>query len=72
MIVKGFLPVPDSNFLVHWVLVACSGCMRSANECRHAEIAQWTSQGGHFYVHGCAGGEGSSSSSSSSSSSGSG
>ena len=26
MIVKGFLPVPDSNFLVHWVLVACSGC----------------------------------------------
>ena len=32
MIVKGFLPVPDSNFLVHWVLVACSGCSTTTSD----------------------------------------
>ena len=33
--VKGFLPVPDSNFLVHWVLVACSGCTCSFDRLRY-------------------------------------
>ena len=26
MILEGFGPIPDSKFLVYWVLVACSGC----------------------------------------------